>query len=368
VVRPVYYLKNRIFELYQRHEVIVSICVFGLGFTLDLLTLGRIDDLFNLIQQGIYLMILGTLLVFEIKLSLGSLKLSGRGKLFWRYHNLVVHFLFGSLLSAYTIFYYTSASAITSFIFILLLAGLMLANEIPKFQGIGPIVRVTLFSICVLSYFLFFYPILMGHVGWLPFWLGLLTSASALTLIWKLNFKDSNEKNHLAKRHVLTPSILVHVFFLFGYYSSLIPPVPVALKKIGVYYGVEKRNGLYLGKYLPSKWNFWDKGSQNFRARPEDKVFILLSIFSPTRFQDQIYLRWYRQDQVKGPKLEDTIPLTILGGRDEGFRGFGSKQNFDMGQWRVKVETSDGREVGRIDLEIRPDDSTDARVFQDDIF
>src|SRR5690606_19350005 len=118
------------------------------------------------------------------------------------YHNLVVHFLFGSLLSVYTIFYYTSASAVTSFFFILLLAGLMLANEFPRFQKLGLPVRVILFSICVMSYFSFFYPILMGHVGVIPFWLGFLTSAASLALVWKLNFKGL-ETQDLLRRHVL---------------------------------------------------------------------------------------------------------------------------------------------------------------------
>ncbi len=341
---------------------------FAGGFIFDLLTLGRVDDLFNLVQQAVYLLLLGTLLVLEIKLSLKILTLSERGKKFWEYHNLVVHFLFGSLLSVYTIFYYSSASAFSGLVFILLLAGLMLANEVPKIQNIGLPVRVILFTICVLSYFSFFYPILMGHVGSLPFWLGILTSLGILTLVWKANFKDQHERDDLAKKQVFRPALVVHGFFLLGYYTSLIPPVPVAIKKIGVYYSVEKVNHSYRGKHLRGEWNFWSKGSQDFKARPGDKVHILLSIFSPTRFQDKVFLKWYRDDEDKGWRLEDSIPLSILGGRDEGFRGFGMKQFYQPGNWRVEVETSDGREVGRIYLEITPDKSLEPRDFKDDLF
>jgi hypothetical protein len=367
VVQYIINYKNRFLEFYQRHEVLVSIFVFGFGFLFDLMTLGRIDDLLNLIQQAIYLTALGTLLICEIKIAIGTLTLSERGQRFWQYHNLVVHFLFGSLLSAYTIFYYTSASALTSFFFISLLGGLLLANEIPKFQALGLPVRVILFNICVLSYFAFFYPILMGHVGAITFWLGLLSSVIALLITWKLNFKG-HEKDHIIKRHVLFPAIGVHVFFLLGYYTSMIPPVPVAVKKIGIYYGVEKESGQYFGKHLNPGWKIWSKGSQEFLARPGDKVTVLLSIFSPARFQDQVFLRWYRDDVKRGWTLEDTIPLNILGGRDEGFRGFGSKQFYTLGNWRVIVETSDGREVGRISLEIKPDGGTDERNFKIDRF
>jgi hypothetical protein len=159
----------------------------------------------------------------------------------------------------------------------------------------------------------------------------------------------------------------VHLFFLVGYYSGLIPPVPVAVKKIGIYYEVTKEQGQYLGKHQNTRWNFWDKGAQSFLARPGDKVHVLLAIFSPARFEDRIVLRWQHLGP-RGWQLEDSIPLTILGGREEGFRGFGIKKNYQLGQWRVIVETSDGREVGRINFEIAADLSPDERIFQTDTF
>lgn len=359
--------KNKFLDFYQRHEALVSIFVFIAGFLFDIFTLGRIDDLLNLIQQAIYILVLGSLLVVEIKIRTGTLTLSERGQKFWQYHDLVVHFLFGSLLSAYTIFYYTSASAVTSFIFIVLLAGLMLANEFPQVQKLGLLVRCVLFNICVLSYFAFFYPILMGHVGPGPFWLGFLSSLAVMALIWKMNFQGQVGRGDFLTRNVLFPALVVHFLFLFGYYTSLIPPVPVAVKKIGVYYEVLKSDGHYYGKYLRPWYKFWQKGSQDFLVRPGDKIVVLLSIFSPAEFKDQVFLRWYYKGK-DGLRLEDTIPLTIMGGRDEGFRGYGTKQYFVPGDWRVIVETSDGREVGRISFEVVTDESTDDRKFEIDVF
>ncbi len=358
--------KNKFLQFYQRHEALVSIGVFVFGFIFDILTLGRIDDLLNLIQQAIYIVLLGALIIIEIKVKTGRTTLSPRGLKFWRYHDLVVHFLFGSLLSAYTIFFYTSASAFMSFFFILLLAGLMFANEIPRIQQLGLSVRVVLFSICVLSYFAFFYPILLGHVGALPFWLGFLSSVLTMGLIWKLNFKGRIARGDFMTRNVLAPALGMHLLFLIGYYASLIPPVPVAVKKIGVYYDVEKINDHYYGKHLRSWWRFWN-GPQDFLARPGDKVVVLVSIFSPARFEDKVYLKWYRHGP-DGRSLEDTIPLKILGGRDEGFRGYGVKQFYTPGDWSVEVETSDGREVGRIGFTIVNDLNIDERLFKQDVF
>lgn len=353
---------------YQHHEVLVSMAFFGFGFIFDILTIGRIDDALTLIQQASYLIILGTFLLLEIKFNHGRINLSYRLNRIWKYHNLIVHFLFGSLLSIYTIFYFTSASAITSFLFILLLVLLMVANEIPKIRQLGLPVRVILYNICVLSFFLFLYPIILGHIGPLPFWLGLVSSFSVMLVIWILNFKGHDKDSKLVKKYVLFPTMAIHGLFLLAYYTSLIPPVPVAIKKIGVYYGVTKEDGHYIGQHLNSNWNFWSNGSQEFKARKGDKITILLSIFSPTSFKDQVYLKWYRHDENDGWILEDTIPLNILGGRDQGFRGFGTKQYYSDGDWKVVVETSDEREVGRIKLKIINDQSINERTFSFDVF
>lgn len=360
-------IKNKIWVFYQRHEALVSIFVFIAGFLFDVFTLGRIDDIFNLIQQAMYLVVLGTLLILEIKVKTGVLIPGRRVSLYWQYHDLVVHFLFGSLLSAYMIFYYTSASALTSFLFIVLLGGLMLANEIPRIQQLGTLVRVILFSICLMSYFAFFYPILMGHVGAFPFWFGFLSSLGVLSLVWKLNFTGQISRHDFLTKNVLYPAIGVHLFFLIGYYGSLIPPVPVAVRKIGIYYDVVKSQGHYYGKHLRPWYKAWQKGSQDFEARPGDRIHVLVSIFSPARFNDKVFLRWYHDGKF-GWRLEDTIPLSILGGRDEGFRGFGVKQFYTEGAWRVVVETSDGREVGRINFQVNSDRTLSERVFKTDNF
>jgi hypothetical protein len=41
-----------------------------------------------------------------------------------------------------------------------------------------------------------------------------------------------------------------------------------------------------------------------------------------------------------------------VGGREEGFRGYGVKTNYQPGDWKVQVETADGREIGRIYFDV----------------
>lgn len=330
---------------------------FALGFIFDIYTIRRIDNIYGIIQQGIYLLVLGAFLVIEIRSVTSKRNL-------WQYHFMVVHFLFGALLSIYTIFYYTSASAITSFLYIILLGGLMLANEFGKIRTIGLPVRVTLYAICTLSYFSFLFPIIFKRIGPLPFWCGVLSSLSLFILIWLTNLRDI--KN--VKKEVLYPAIGLHIFFVIGYYTSLIPPVPMAVKKIGVYHHVEKKDGKYIGLHNRTLWDKFAPGPKEYLAREGDKVTILLSIFSPAMFKDQIFLHWFYDHEKNGWSLEDTIPLNISGGRESGYRGFASKRFYKLGLYRVIVETSDGREVGRISVEIKRDTSSNERVFKEDVF
>jgi hypothetical protein len=81
---------------------------------------------------------------------------------------------------------------------------------------------------------------------------------------------------------------------------------------------------------------------------------VFFRIVSPARFADQVQLRWYWRagGVVGGWALQDTIPIAIVGGRAQGFRGYGVKANHQPGDWKVQVETTDGREIGRIYFEL----------------
>jgi hypothetical protein len=83
-------------------------------------------------------------------------------------------------------------------------------------------------------------------------------------------------------------------------------------------------------------------------------VYVFFRIVSPARFADQVQLRWYWRagGVVGGWALQDTIPIAIVGGRAQGFRGYGVKANHQPGDWKVQVETTDGREIGRIYFEL----------------
>jgi hypothetical protein len=145
------------------------------------------------------------------------------------------------------------------------------------------------------------------------------------------------------------------------YFAHAIPPVPLAVQYMGIYHGIAKKDGAYELSYTRPRWQFWQHGDQTFLARPGDMIYCFARVFSPARFNDRLQVRWLYWTEKKGWEAQDAIPLNIVGGREEGYRGVTQKSHFAPGDWRVQVETMDDREVGRIQFTVVTDDGTDPR-------
>ena len=356
-------VKKSIQEIYIKHEVRFDILFFICGFIFDAFMVSEIDDLFSLVQQAVYLLVIAFILHHEILYRLQKWRPVGFFEKAWNYRNLLLHFLLGTLLNIYSLFYIKSASLISSIVFLVLLVGLIIANELPLVKKAKVSLKVGLFAICLFSYMSIIYPLLLGFVGWTPF--GLSTASTLAFFYLQIRFlKNKLPDDRTLFNAVLLPGISVLTIFTLFYFLGWIPPVPLSVKMQGVYHMVEKNNGEYL---LSSEnkiwWRFWDSGDQIFHARPEDKIFFFAQIYSPTRFSDRIFIQWLFKDPTRGWQKTDRIPLQIVGGRKEGFRGFTSKSNYQPGEWRVQVETEMGHEISRLGFDVVSDNSLEPRSF-----
>lgn len=347
-------------DFYNKHEPACAAGFFVAGFLFDVLAVGRIDRLHNIIHQATYLSLCAFLTGLELRETFGGFTPPERLKTAWRYHVGATHFMLGTLLNIYTLFYFKSASLGTSLLFLAALAALIAVNEMKPFKDSGTLLRMSLFSLCLVSYFTYLVPTLMGRLGVLPF-LGSLTGASlcAAALAWRLKVRLPGHWPAV-RSHVVQPFAAVAVLFAVLYFAKVIPPVPLALSEIGVYHGISRQDGRFELVSTRPAWKFWQRGDQSFLARPGDVVYCWAVVFAPTNFRERLAVRW-RYRGRDGWAGSDTIPLPIAGGRDGGWRGFTSKAKYQPGRWRVEIITSDGRELGRIDLNIEPDDSLEPR-------
>ena len=349
---------------YEKHEPACTVAFFVAGFLFDTLAVGRIDKLHNIVHQAVYLFLCALFMSFELRERHGLFEPHERFKTAWRYHAGATHFMLGTLLNIYTLFYFKSASMGASFSFLLVLAALLALNELKPFENSGALLRMTLFSLCLVSYFTYLVPTIVGFIGALPFLAGLAAaSACVALLVRRLNFRLPG-REETVRRQVAAPFAAVAAAFAVLYFAKVIPPVPLSLSEIGVYHGVERDAGGFVLTSTRPRWRFWERGDQTFLARPGDSIYCWVSVFSPTRFKERLTVRWLYRDPELGWQDADAIPLEIVGGRDEGWRGFTAKSRYKPGSWRVVVTTSDGRELGRIGLTLILDDGTQPRALR----
>ncbi|MBC7754095.1 MAG: DUF2914 domain-containing protein [Moraxellaceae bacterium] len=357
-------MKTSLIEIYKKHETMLEIIFFIGGFIFDVLLVSEIDDLFCLIQQALYLLIIAVILHFEILYRSHKWRPApGFTEKVWKYRNLLLHFLLGTLLNIYSLFYIKSASLISSLVFLLLMIAIIIGNELPLIKKAKVSAKMGLYGICLFSFISLLYPLVLGFVGWIPFTLALGTTIFCFYLQGRAVSKNLPDGETTFKVIVFPAASVVILFSIF-YVLGWIPPVPLSLKAQGIYHLIEKRDGKYFLSKSDNSWDFFSNGDRKFQARAGDKLYYYIQIYSPARFSDQVFVRWLRKDPVRGWETSDRIPLAITGGRKEGFRAVATKSNYQPGDWRVQVETGMGHEIGRLNFEIISDTTTEPRSFE----
>jgi len=351
---------HRLKLYYEKHEGRLAPLFFVGGFVFDMLMVARVDSWLAIGQQALYLAVV-TAVLAQLFLEAGGPPPALEGmpalrRAYQRYRTAIMSFLLGTLLNLYTIFFFKSSSLLVSFSFLLVLVSLLLVNQFNRFKWLGLSFKFALLGLCALSFCVNVVPIFFGQVGVFVFLASV--GIGCLPMIGLAAWIGSRAPERLAqlRNQILVPFGLVLLAFLTGYFFRVIPPVPISIPFIGVYHAVERTGDIYRLSHERPQWRFWQHGDQQFRAQPDDKLYVYFRVFSPTRFSDQVQVRWFWK-AARGWELQDSIPIKIVGGRAEGFRGYGVKSHWQPGAWKVQVETEDEREIGRVyfDLELAPE-------------
>ena len=353
--------KEKITEFIRKHETTLEVAFFIGGFLFDILFISDPDDFFAIAQQAAYLLIIAALIHYEMLFRLHKWRPKDRYLKLWSYRDFALHFLLGSLLSVYSLFYIKSASIFSSFIFLTLLVGLVIANELSFVKTAKVSLKVGFFAICLFSFFAVLFPIILGFVGWTPFLLSAL--ATVLILIAQIQLLERSQIDPVVlKKSITAPSVAVLAVFALFYFLGWIPPVPLSVKAQGVYHKLEKNDGEFILSFEKT-WQPWQDSDKEFKAAPGDVIYFYAQIYSPARIADKIVLHWQMKDKRGNWMTTDRVPLNIQGGRKEGFRGYAVKANYQPGEWKVSVETSIGTEISRYYFDIIPVEKNPDREF-----
>jgi hypothetical protein len=336
------------------------VAFFIAGFVFDALLLHRPDTVLQIAHQSLYLFLITLLLTAAVLEGYGLFSVPKRLVKVWQYHEHLTQFLIGTLLNVYTFFYFKSGSLFSSIVFIIFISGLLVANEFVHLKSRQLYLKLALYFLCVTSFWLYIVPMFLGRVDFLAFVIALVISSGFIWFLYTLiemstraHPESVKVRNEIRKKVFGTGLGVLGAFIIF-YALQIIPPVPLSLKYIGIFHSVRKEDGEYILTYTRPKWFFWQNGDQTFFAKPGDTIVTFARVFAPNGFQDQLNVRWLLKT-TRGWEKQDLIPITVNGGRDEGFRGYTVKANYQPGDYRVLVETKDGREIGRISLTVETD-------------
>jgi hypothetical protein len=342
-----------------------NILFFIGGFIFDSVALKRIDSILDLVYQFIYLVVIAGIVLWQEKEKRGIWQPGGRVAKVWHHNIEALHFIYGGLLSAYVIFYFKSSTFSRSAFFLGLVVVLMFANEMPQVKRYGSRMRLGLYAFCVVSYLNYLLPVVIGRMGSWVFALALLLSGAAVgALVHKISLLEPDPRQ---ARRVLgwSPAIVLALIALF-YVNKWIPPVPLSVQYSGIYHHIEKQGEHYA--LTGTKWpwyQFWRSDDRPFLSRPGDTIYFFARIFGPRHFREQVYLHLsYQAPGTKRFMTSDRIPLSIYGGRGEGFRGYATKANYQPGRWRMDIETSDRRPLGEVVFEVRNDPDAGERRWK----
>jgi hypothetical protein len=337
---------------YQRYEKYAPLAAFIVGFLWDTLTLTRIDRLSdNLILLG-YTLVAGLLIAVLGRIEHGHMTQSWLARhLNWV--TIATHFFLGGLLSSYVVFYFKSAAVGKAYIFVGLLVGLMLANEFLSHRLRNLKLLCALYFFCCFAFLTFFLPVmthLMNDVMFITSGLlSFILTSSVLGLVYAGRLRQSGQQMmEMARLPVMIFVTLVVLYFL-----NWVPPVPLALKEGGIYRSVKRVAGKYEVQYRkPPLWQFWKQDEREFEYAPGDVVYCFAAVFAPTALGERIVHEWQQLDGDGNWVTKDRLGYRIVGGRDDGYRGYTLKRKITPGQWRVEVKTVEGRLLGRIPFEV----------------
>jgi len=343
-------MRQRLELLYTRYKKQLLTIAFLTGFTIDLLTLNSVEQVFdNIVLLWNLFLSMAAIVVMYLGIAdkLGSERMSALAA---RYAPLVMQFALGGLFSGILIFYTRSGSLFTSWPFLLMIIAVIAGNEFIARRTQRLIFNLVVLFVALFSYLALILPVLIGKMGaWVFVGSGVLAVLVMVALI-KLLARIVPRFMALNARLVVVSLGLVYVAINALYFTNVIPPIPLSLKDVGIYREVEKLDdGGYELTYEKAPWYFfWRTSEHVYRYMPSDQIFCFASVFTPTRLSTDIFHHWeYFDEEANRWMTHARLSYHIEGGRDTGFRGYTVISASREGAWRCTVETGRGQVVGR---------------------
>lgn len=272
-----------------------------------------------------------------------------------RYAQLAAPFLqqftLGALLSTSLLFYWFSGTVEISWPVIAIVALLMVSNEVFRDFVKKPVVQVAMLYFALFS----LSATLAAYVfNSLSPWVFVVGGVASLLVMaaFLVVFLRAGKLFTQQKRMWLA---VTGVFALMNicYFLNVIPPIPLSLRDTGLYYSLTRTGGDYIWEGEEETWLERLIPGQTLHMVAGEPLYVYTAIFAPAELTATMVHRWERYDtEEKKWVVADRLSFALIGGRQDGFRGYSVKRSLGEGKWRVTVETDRGQVLGRIGFTI----------------
>jgi hypothetical protein len=334
----------------RAHERHLSALFMAGGFAFDSWAFGRIDHPATQAVFIIYLLVAGISIaaLHGLESRPEERRPSARvraGLMF------AIQFALGCLLSGFCVFYIRSASIISSWPFLLFMAAIFIGNEYFRHYHSRLVFVALLLFFSVYSYAIMLVPMLAGRIGAIPF---LLSGAAAVLLFFlygRALAQLGHDRYYGARMQIWAGMAIITLLINAFYFLKVFPPMPLVLTDAGIYHAAQRAGGVYqvATEDEPARWRALFGIFPVEHIQPGAKLYAYSAVFAPSRLTTRIEHRWEWRDPGSGDwLLQQSLPIIIRGGREDGFRAFTFKSAPKPGQWRVDFVTADGHAIGRV--------------------
>ncbi len=342
---------KKLFAWIAKNERHLSTAVFVGGFILDSFAYQRVDlPWVNSLFLG-FLVAAALCIIFSHLLHRNQADAAPSWKNpFYTILPIAAQFFLGGLLSGCLIFYARSAFLGVSWPFLALLFAVFVGNEVLHKYRERLAFHVVLFFFTLYAYAIFALPIARGELGSMIFLesgaVSVIVFALFLFLLWVVGKKRLEQ----SLRHILVVSGVIFVLVNIFYFTGVLPPLPLALKDVGVYHTVVRTGDGYSVQTETTSLNPFS--TELVHYVPGTALYAYSAIFAPVSLTTPIVHRWQKyNDLTHAWETIAVAAFSIAGGRDNGYRGYSSLQ-VSGGLWRVSIETLNGGVLGRISFTV----------------
>jgi hypothetical protein len=256
----------------------------------------------------------------------------------------------GAALSFIFIYALRSAALAISWPLFVILFLCIIANEFALTHDFRFTLDVGIFLIAIVFYIIFSMPFIIGIQNDKTFSLGI-AFAIFVSFIYVhfLKFTSESARYEIPKAYALAIGIPMFVGML--YFLNIIPAVPLSLRDSGIYHNVIRINDSeFIGQKEIDNRLFSKYRTPTYHLTLLDSgIYFFSSVNAPAELTAPLSHVWEQYDYNSNKWVHSTtIPFTLSGGRDEGYRAYSFKNNINEGLWRVIVKLDGNRIVGEV--------------------